>query len=359
MNQVTSEYGDWADQNTIKSHAGKCHVMCLRAPTLLRKPPSLGNGSSGKFFKGLSNMGYIFSGYNIFLTHPTTSSPAFDVGMSGCSPGLGGFPPFLGPSASATQKTKSIQWIIPPSLSVCYGAISYVIHRFRYNIKYKSWKRRIHFGTIASKCFKMVVKSWAPTFLKWNLRQNISKSHLLRASQLPCLCKMYRQSLQFFQDIGSLCSNLGFRSKMEKEIHRNLEIHPGDTCPSKADICFCSWQCTWAYRTAGSTWKGRSREIRKTGIKNCSLLHWHMWILYFLYGCVIDCDITTTTSKTLKLMKAPFPFDLHCFQPWPRVLPLLLLYLSFVPMCGAVQGQDCNGAQNVSDTNGTNMRQGS
>lgn len=108
--------------------------------------------------------------------------------------------------------------------------ISLISHNVTNN--YKSWRRIIHFGTIASECFKMVVKFWAPTFLKWNLRPNISKSHHLpRASQLPCLC-------QFFQDIGSLCPNLGFRSKRGREIHRNLEIHPGDTYPSKATICF-------------------------------------------------------------------------------------------------------------------------
>lgn len=139
-----------------------------------------------------------------------------------------------------------------------------------HNIKYKSWKRRIHFGTLVPKCLEVVVKFWAPTFLKWNLRQNISKSHLPRASQLPCLwsfSKMYGQSLRVFSRHWKFMSKPWLQKQNGKryiyiyietwKVIQEIRIH------LRQPFFFCSWQCTWAYRTAGSTWKGRSREIRK------------------------------------------------------------------------------------------------
>ena len=185
--------------------------------------------------------------------------------MSGCSPGLGGFPPFLGPSASATtfsnaeNKIDSMDHPSFPSLSatVQYRMlfidshfIYYILFISHNIIKYKSWKRRIHFGTLVSKCFKRVVKFWTPTFLKWNLRQNISKSHRLpRASQLPCLwsfSKMYGQFFHVFSRHWKFMSKPWLQKQNGKRymyiyilyIHRNLEIHPGDTYPSKAAIFF-------------------------------------------------------------------------------------------------------------------------
>lgn len=117
------------------------------------------------------------------------------------------------------------------------------------------------------------------------------------AAALPVIIQqnVWSESSGFFKTLEVYVQTLASEAKWKKiyiYIHRNLESHPGDTYPSKAAIFFLLLA---VHLSLQNCWIHLEREIegdQKTGIKNCSHLHRHMWILYFLYGCVIDCYIT-------------------------------------------------------------------